>query len=205
MRKEKNCRQQCQSRQQPDEETGAAQPAEDQDRNVKRSEARLCLHQMSPFRSSEEGRLVEKAASLLAPMIKRLGLSAGVHLGRIRGEWHALFGPTLSAHMSPSKLAEGELLLNVDQPIWMQQLTFHKRQIVEKLGPYGVKDVRFRIGRIHRMKTPGRPSRVPEELSSEDAAFVNTLVSGVDDENLRQAIRRAVEKSLRCSSVCRGE
>ncbi len=146
---------------------------------------------------------MEKAASLLAPMIKRLGLSAGVHLGRIRGEWHALFGPTLSAHMSPSKLAEGELLLNVDQPIWMQQLTFHKRQIVEKLSPYGVKDVRFRIGSIHQMKTPGRPSRVPEELSSEDAAFVNTLVSGVDDHNLQQAIRRAVEKSLRCSSARR--
>jgi len=140
---------------------------------------------------------VEKASHALSPLLKRLGLAAGVRLGRIRSEWDSLFGPTLSAHMSPSRLAEGELLVNVDQPIWMQQLTFHKRQIVEKLRPYGVKEVRFRIGRIYRTKTPGPAVRESAELSTEDAAFVETLLSGVGDENLKKAIRSAAEKSMR--------
>jgi hypothetical protein len=140
---------------------------------------------------------MEKAASALSPLIRRLGLSAGVRLGRIRAEWDTLFGPTLSAHMSPSKLTEGELLVNIDQPIWMQQLTFHKRQIVEKLRPYGVKNIRFRIGNIYRPKLPGPSFREQLDLSSEDAAFIATLASDVSDENLRQALRSAAEKSLR--------
>jgi hypothetical protein len=152
---------------------------------------------MSSLRGREEDSLVEKAAHALSPLIRRLGLSAGVRLGRIRSEWDALFGPTLSAHMSPSKLTEGELLVNIDQPIWMQQLTFHKRQIVEKLRPYGVRSVRFRIGRLYRPKTPGPAVRETVELSPEDAAFVETLASGVNDEDLRQAIRSAAEKSMR--------
>jgi hypothetical protein len=143
---------------------------------------------------------VEKASHALSPLIRRLGLTAGVRLGRIRSEWDTLFGPTLSMHMSPSKLAEGELLVNVDQPIWMQQLTFHKRQIVEKLRHHGVRDVRFRIGRIYRVRTPGPVVREPAGLSAEDASFVETLVSDVDDEDLRQAIRSAAEKSMRCSA-----
>ena len=145
---------------------------------------------------------MEKAAHALSPLIRRLGLSAGVRLGRIRSEWDALFGPTLSVHMSPSKLTEGELLVNIDQPIWMQQLTFHKRQIVGKLKPYGVTKVRFRIGNIYSHRSPGRTEAVREipELSPEDAAFVETLASGVSDENLRQAIRSAAEKSMRAVS-----
>lgn len=140
---------------------------------------------------------MERASQALSPLLKRLGLTAAVRLQRIRNEWDALFGPTLSAHMSPSRLAEGELLVNIDQPIWMQQLTFHKRQITEKLRPYGVKNVRFRIGRIYRAKTPGPAVREPAGLSTGDAAFVEALVSGVTDENLRQAIRSAAEKSMK--------
>lgn len=140
---------------------------------------------------------MEKASHALSPLLNRLGLAAGVRLGRIRSEWDSLFGPTLSVHMSPSRLAEGELLVNVDQPIWIQQLTFYKRQIVEKLRPYGVREVRFRIGRIYRHKTPGPSVREPADLSTEDAAFVESLLAGVGDENLKKAIRNAAEKSIR--------
>lgn len=155
---------------------------------------------MSSFRSCKKGSLVEKAAHVLSPLIKKLGLTAGVRLGRIRSEWNILFGPTLSAHMWPSRLTESELIVNIDQPIWIQQLTFHKKQIVEKLTPYGVKDVRFRIGRIRRLATPGPMVREPAELSAEDTAFVETLVSAIGDEKLRDVIRSAAEKSMRSSS-----
>lgn len=156
---------------------------------------------MSPVRGCKEsGVEVEKAASVLSPLIKRLGLTAGVRLVRIRGDWDSLFGPTLSIHMSPSRLAEGELLVNVDQPIWMQQLTFHKRQIVEKLRPYGVRDIRFRLGKVYRPTIPSTVARQSAGLSTEDAAFVEALVSGVSDEVLKEAIRSAAEKSMGSSA-----
>jgi Dna[CI] antecedent, DciA len=154
------------------------------------------LHALSPLRYCSKGRLVEKAGSLLTPLLRRLGINEDVRLHRIRNDWHILFEKPLSVHMSPSKLFEGDLLLSVDSPVWMQQLGFCKKEILKKLNAYGVKDVRFRIGRVFQKS--GRDSSVctPQELSPEENRFISDLGSGIEDEMLRESICRAMEKSF---------
>ena len=139
---------------------------------------------------------MEKTDSLLAPVLKRLGIEDGVRLDRIKTSWESLFDQPLSLHMSPSRFAEGELLINVDSPLWMQQLTFCRQEIIKKLALYGVREVRFRIGGIYRKKKreQERPARL---LSHEDAAFVEGLIAGIGDEEIRAAIKAAAERSLR--------
>ncbi len=95
---------------------------------------------------------MEKAGSLLEPVVKRLGIESGVRLSRIKNDWHTLFEKPLSLHMSPSRLTGGELLLNVDSPIWIQQLNFLKKEILKKLSRYGVREIRFRIGKVCPVK-----------------------------------------------------
>ncbi|MDA8077798.1 MAG: DUF721 domain-containing protein [Nitrospiraceae bacterium] len=139
---------------------------------------------------------MEKTDSLLAPVLKRLGIEDGVRLARIKASWESLFDQPLSLHMSPSRFAEGELLINVDSPLWMQQLTFCSREILKKLALFGVREVRFRIGSVYRRKKPEQeaPAR---RLSHEDAAFVADLAAGIGDEEIRSAIKAAAERSLR--------
>jgi len=135
--------------------------------------------------------------SVLTPILKSLGLEAGVRLAQIKNNWQNIFHRPLSLHMYPSKLSEGELLLNVDSPIWIQQLTYYKKEIIEKLRSSGVKEVRFRIGRISPDKQSVAKSPGHRELSDEDNLFVSNLTSEIKDEALKKAVKTAVERSLK--------
>ncbi len=140
---------------------------------------------------------MDKAGFLLEPLVRRLGIESGVRLSRIKADWNILFDKPLSEHMSPSRLADGELLLNVDSPVWVQQLNFYKSQITAKLSGYGVRGIRFRIGKVSTVKpNAGKSSKLPE-LSSDEAYFIERLVNTIGDAEIRNAVRGAAEKSLR--------
>ncbi len=139
---------------------------------------------------------MERAESLLGPLLKRLGIAEDVRLRQIRNDWQTLFGKPLSTHMSPSRFFEGDLLLCVDSPAWMQQLVFCKGEILKKLAGYGVRDLRFRIGRVTSRNPRADCSVAKTELSSEEALFISEVVSRVGDEELRETIRKTIEKSL---------
>jgi Dna[CI] antecedent, DciA len=139
---------------------------------------------------------MEKAESLLSPLLKRLGIDEDVRLQRIRNDWQTLFEKPLSLHMSPSRLFEGDLLLSVDSPAWMQQLGFCKKEILRKLAGYGVRDLSLRIGRVSTKNRHKDHARKTAELSSEETFFVSDVVSGIGDELLRKTIRKTIEKSL---------
>lgn len=153
---------------------------------------------MSQIRDSKEGRVVERAGSILMPAIKRLGIEEDVRLQRIKNDWEAIFNEPLSLHMSPSRLLEGELLINTDSPIWMQQLNFYRNDIVGKLTAYGVKKIRFRVGKVFRQKHDEQDAgelTLPS-LSGEDTLFIEGLVAPVINEDLKAAIRNAAENFL---------
>jgi hypothetical protein len=139
---------------------------------------------------------VERAASLLSPLLKRLGVDEAVRLQQIRNDWQTLFEKPLSSHMSPSRLFEGDLLLSVDSPAWLQQLGFCKKEILKKLSDYGVRDLRFRIGRVSTKNRQEDHPRKAVHLSPEETLFISDTVSDVGDELLRETIRKTIEKSL---------
>lgn len=130
-------------------------------------------------------------------LIRQLGLEEGVKLFQIRNSWTSIFSEPLTLHMWPVKLSEGELLIQVDSPLWMQQLTFLKRDIVTKLSRYGVRDIRFRLGKIYR-EDFGKPEEKPaRHLSPDDRSFLDGLASEISDEDIRTAVKKAAEKSLK--------
>ncbi len=146
---------------------------------------------------------MERTDSLLASIVKRLGLEDGVRLARIKNNWRLIFDKPLSLHMSPSSLSEGKLLLNVDSPIWIQQLSYLKREITEKLTAYGVRDIQFRLGRISQTKRRSAPVRKHAEITSEDELFIVELTSRFSNEELKEAVKVAVERHLRLSKYPR--
>jgi hypothetical protein len=139
---------------------------------------------------------MKKAEAVLGPMLKRLGIESGVRLERIRNDWFAILDPSLSAHMFPSGCTGQELLVNVDSPVWMQQLTYYKKEIIRKLSSYGIADVRFRLGKVRKKKQNDRGKKKARTLSADDVSFVSSLVSDIRDEHLKESIRKAIEKSL---------
>lgn len=143
---------------------------------------------------------MKRLNSLISPIIKGFGMEEAVKLEEIKRDWTQVFRAPLCSHMSPLNLKNGELLVNVDSPIWLQQLTFLKTEIIGNLRPYGVKDMRFRVGRImHPDKRPGRHEKACREMppvGGEEVRRIDAAVSVIKDGALKESIRRAMSKSF---------
>jgi len=141
---------------------------------------------------------VKRADSLLSPFIRELGIEDGVKLAEIKRNWCNLFNKPLSYHMSPLILSKGEILLNVDSPVWLQELNFYKEDIIKKMSSYGIKAVRFRLGRVSRNQQSAVSSRqsAVKQLTNEEHTFVRDVVSKIGDDLLKGTVKTAIEKSI---------
>lgn len=105
--------------------------------------------------------------------------------------------------MSPCTLSHGEVLLNVDSPVWLQELQYCKKEILGKLRPYGIASMRFKIGRVSQNKS--RDKRHKESrfkvLTAEEISLVQETVSQIDDEELRGTLQKAMKRSLSARKV----
>jgi len=141
---------------------------------------------------------VKTAGSLLIPLIRELGIEDGVRLAEIKKNWFDLFHEPLSHHMAPCTLSGVEILLHVDSPVWLQELNFYKDDIIKKLSPYGVQRVRFKLGRVSttiKSEVRSQKSGV-EQLTTDELSFIDETVSQIKDEELREAIRKAMQTSI---------
>lgn len=141
---------------------------------------------------------MKRADSLLLPVIKELGINDGVRLAEIKRNWYNLFSKPLSYHIAPSMLSNGEILLNVDSPVWLQELNFCKEDIIKKMSSYGVRTVRFRLGRVSikaNLEIKSQKLKV-KLLTPEELSYIKDTVSQISVEALRETVRRTIEKAL---------
>lgn len=105
--------------------------------------------------------------------------------------------------MSPCTLSHGDILLNVDSPVWLQELQYYKKDILGKLRSYGITSMRFKIGRVSHDMSPNK--RLKESrfktLTAEEISLVEDTVSQIDDEELRAALKKAMKRSLSARKV----
>ena len=141
---------------------------------------------------------MKRADSLLAPVIRDLGIVDGVRLAEIKRNWYSLFQKPLSYHMAPSLFSKGELLINVDSPVWRQELNFYKEDILKKLRPYGVSAVRFRLGRVSLTEKTGTKGKREEfkTLGAEERSYIDETISEIQDESLKETLKTTMEKAI---------
>lgn len=141
---------------------------------------------------------MKRADDLLFPLVKELGIEDNIRLTEIKKSWYGLFKDPLSSHMSPSKLSEGEILLNVDSPVWLQELNYFKERIIKTLSPYGIKEVRFRLGRVSTKAKSGVHSLKSKvkTLTDEELSYIEETTSQISDGKLRETIQKAMKKAL---------
>jgi hypothetical protein len=153
---------------------------------------------VSPLRDGEESGLVRRADSLLAPLIRDLGIRDGVRLSGIRNNWSSLFAGSVPLHTYPLKLSGDELLIAVDSPVWLQELQFYKGDIVGKLGSHGVKSVRFRLGNVSPRAKPAGMSRKAgvRNLTNKEQAFIQEESAKISDDSLKETLKATIRKAI---------
>ena len=141
---------------------------------------------------------MKKVGTLIPRLIKGLGLEEAMRFELIRREWTTVFREPLCLHMAPASLKNGALLISVDSPVWLQQISFFRSDILNSLRTFEVKEVRFRIGRVTPKKKGDETAlqrQVP--LGREALREIDDTVSGLEDSGLRDCVRRAMEQALR--------
>jgi hypothetical protein len=137
---------------------------------------------------------VERADSALGPLIKDLGLEDALKLYRIKHSWKEAIGEPLAAHAAPTMLKAGVLFMNVSSPAWLQQAGYYKARIVERLGRFGVSGIRLKLGKVEQTAVKRAAEERP--FVEPDPALIEELLSSIEDEELKQSVRRAARKAL---------
>jgi hypothetical protein len=112
-------------------------------------------------------------------------------------------GPQVSAHAWATALRGTTLLVEVDQPVWLTELSFLEREMVAKLnqlvGEPAVRDVRFRLAsrrpRGTGAPTDAPPTRARAPLSPEARRALDAESAGIADPELRAIVLRAAGAS----------
>ena len=141
---------------------------------------------------------MRRADSLLKPYIKDLGIGDGIRLSEMRRSWNVLFQGPLAGHTFPSLLSGGELLLTVDSPVWLQELNFCRDMIIKKLESYGVRTIRFRLGRVSakaKSEAVGQKQKT-KRLTGTEQDFIQETVDKIPDEGLRETFKATMEKAI---------
>ena len=111
---------------------------------------------------------------------------------RVRDMWEAVVGPHIAKKATPEGIRNGILQVSVVSSVWMQELTFMKQQILERINQAcessGVKDIRFRLGET----LPGMDNSDEEmlpELTEGEQKEIEQQTATVTDRDLRDSLQ----------------
>lgn len=143
---------------------------------------------------------MKRIGSFFPPIINSLGIGEAVRAESLQREWQTIFSEPLSLHTWPATLENHTLTINVDSPVWLQQLSFFKNEMLGKLSIFEVRDIRFRLGRIHQPEIrrvalqPAAPSRL--EIDEKTASYIKETVSRLPDQEMQDVVGKAMKRSL---------
>ena len=159
-----------------------------------------------------QGHLVEKAETVLEDLIRRYGLEGKLQEARLNKVWPQAVGPAIAAAARPVRVKNGVLLVQVKSSAWMQELSFRRRHILERLASY------LPSVRIHHLDlrtnwqeaaptaegesvVSGPPWPSVKELESipllsHEKDRVQALVAHLSDEEMRETLQRTLTHEM---------
>ncbi|MDA8388190.1 MAG: DUF721 domain-containing protein [Nitrospiraceae bacterium] len=142
---------------------------------------------------------MERLGSGLAGLIHRLGLEDAVRLHSIKARWRELLGVPLSEHLEPGFISGATLHIIASSPPWLEQAGFYREELLKRLLPLGVRDLKFKPG--PPAGKGGRPSRTadsggPPLLTSEEMKQVDIAVHPVKDGELKELCRGIMARAI---------
>ena len=132
---------------------------------------------------------------LLADTFRDTPLAKRLAEAEIWIAWDRTVGPQIAAQARPSAMRDGVLTVMVASAPWMQQLTFLKGEIRERLnqqlGAELIRDIYLRAGKPSRQSPPNPLPEIPDRpLTTADLAAIANTVAGISDPDLQAACQR---------------
>ncbi len=140
---------------------------------------------------------------ILGRYIDQSGLRPKIREQKVLVAWNQLVGEAIAEVTQPVRVRNGSLLIKVIHPVWMQELQFHKKLIIQKVngflgGPF-LEDLRFVLGEREAINPPRKEGPVQNrqrELGKEERERIAREVGGIRDGEIREALSRLFAKGL---------
>ena len=116
--------------------------------------------------------------------------------------WRQSVGPQIATRTHPENIRRGTLFVKVATSVWMQELQFMKKEIIEKMnrlfGKETVHNIRFVIGEIPSQAVVEKRDEKPlpdldtRSLTDDDKKEIASSLSVVGDSELRDILKRVM-------------
>lgn len=143
-------------------------------------------------------------SSILTNLAPRFGMEAKLLEWRLRRHWSEIAGEQIASHTRPDQIRFKKLYLIVENSVWLQQLTFLKPALLEKIneaaGSQLVSDIIFRVGEISSepQEAHGHDDEDPRlaDPSPESLAQAAAHAAAVKDPDLRERLIVVMAQAL---------
>ncbi len=138
---------------------------------------------------------MKRAVEDIEEILKQLGLLEEYRLELLRRKIKTLLKDPIYRHLYLSSLKDGQLVIIVDSRQLMFTLKSLEQELLNSLKEFGVKSLRFRIGRVRIEKDTPPPSE-PERISSLPPDILTIVDNYIKDKALKQTIIKAISASM---------
>ena len=139
---------------------------------------------------------MQRVGSILKKFANDYGLETGLTLTTIRKQWEKLVGGAIASHTQPEEIKGKTIFITVDTPQWMHHLGFFKQEICEKLKPYKVDEVRFKLGRLSEKDNAVKALEKKAALTEEDVQYIEDTLKCIKDSELKEKFRVLITDAL---------
>ncbi|MEK6803258.1 MAG: DUF721 domain-containing protein [Nitrospirota bacterium] len=148
---------------------------------------------------------LDSFGSILAGVAHRLGLESKLFEARLRRQWPDIVGEPIAAHTRPDHIRFKKLYVLVHNSVWLQQLTFLKPVLLEKVNAMAgqplVTEIVLRIGEFtadHSSIAEATPDSGPLAIQPSPQLLreVTLHAQGIQDQALREHLVTLMAQAL---------
>ena len=116
--------------------------------------------------------------------------------------WEEAVGPRIAGRARPSHVRNHRLTVVVDSPVWAQQLSLIKKELLTSfagiLGEDLIRDIFFVTGEVEIPDDSGEEDDLPSRpLDRETLRLIEDEVSRIPDGEVREAFRKTLRAASR--------
>ena len=161
------------------------------------------MPETSPNKSRRPGlprsQTMAPVGAVLDKAIQDLGLGEAVAKGAAMVLWPEVVGEAVARVTHPQTVRGRTLVVTVVDSAWLQQLRYLEETMLEglnaALGRQVIEGIYLQVGQIPVAPPADEPPEASAELAPEAAAYLEDVVSDVDDPGLRATLRRVLAAS----------
>jgi hypothetical protein len=119
---------------------------------------------------------------------------------RVWDIWEEVVGPQIAGKTRPEALRNGVLVVSVTSSVWMQELSFMKQKILDRinqtLAPATIREIRFKLGDIQQAGAGCYEEPLPQ-LTEEEQEIIAQHTASIEDQGLRESLQKLFTASRR--------